>query len=73
MNRDIIETSPPDDATNPSIPRSDDEQRRFVIDYTVGPPGVGPATTVFLDAHRESSPEPSAVAGSPDNQEDPHG
>ena len=60
----MSDPSLPDDDTNPAIRRSDDEQRLFVIDYTVGPPGVGPATTVVPDAHRESSAEQSAVAGS---------
>ena len=55
---------PPDNDTAESIPTSDDDQGRFVIDYTVGPPGVGPATTVVRDAHQESSAEHSAVAGS---------
>ena len=60
----MSDASLPDDDTNPSIRRSDDEQRLFAIDYTVGPPGVGPATTVVPDAHRGSSAEQSAMAGS---------
>jgi len=60
----MSDPSLPDDDTNPSIRRSDHEQRHFVIDYTAGPPGVGPATTVVPDAHRGSSAEQSAMAGS---------
>ena len=54
----------PDDDTSPTIRRSDDEQRHFVIDYTVGPPGVGPATTVVPEVHPEISADKSAEAGS---------
>lgn len=32
-----------------------DRESRFVVDFTVGPPGVGPVTSVTLYEPRESS------------------
>jgi len=42
----------PDDDTSQSSWSSDADNRRFVIDFTVGPPGVGPVTTQANDAAR---------------------
>ena len=32
-----------------------DRESRFVVDFTVGPPGVGPVTSVTPYGHRESA------------------
>jgi hypothetical protein len=37
-----------------SIPAAEDQKSRYVLDYTVGPPGVGPATPSVM---RREPPE----------------
>ena len=57
----MCEPELPNDDISLSIPEADDRGSRYVIDYTVGPPGVGPVTSVARREPQENASENSLV------------
>ena len=54
----MSESEPADNEDLEVMPVSEADQARVVIDFTVGPPGVGPVTSVSPDAFRDDLPVP---------------
>lgn len=52
----MCESEPMDNLDEESMPLLDSNQARVVIDFTVGPPGVGPVTSVTPAGVRSDPP-----------------
>ncbi len=52
----MCESEPMDNIDEQSMPVSESNEARVVIDFTVGPPGVGPVTSVTPAGVRDDTP-----------------